>query len=141
VRPLAAFLAGSCTLLSSLALLAGCGVRAPDLFLVKRSGGAPRATLVLLVDDQGGVRCNGGPQRKLSDRALIEARAIEEDLRGPSSAHTTLPARPQSVFAYFVREQAGWVRFHDNSPRQPKVFRELALFALKTAQGVCGLPQ
>jgi hypothetical protein len=45
------------------------------------------------------------------------------------------------VLSYYVRDEKGWVRFSDDSPGQPKVFRELALFVLQTAQRVCGLPE
>ena len=41
-------------------LLAGCGgVRAADLFLLQRSGNVAGAKLTLLVNEEGGVRCNG----------------------------------------------------------------------------------
>jgi len=33
------------------------------------------------------------------------------------------------------------VRFADDSAGQPKVFRQLALFVLQTAQTICGLPE
>jgi hypothetical protein len=122
-------------------LLAGCGgITAPDLFIVQRSGSGPGATLTLLVNDQGGVRCNGGMKRKLGDQQLVEARAIQEDLRDPASKHTTLPAGPQSVLSYYVRDENGSVRFSDDSAHQPAVLRRLALFVLLSAQRVCHLP-
>jgi hypothetical protein len=124
------------------ALLAGCGgIKAPDLFVVQRGGSAPGARLTLLVNDEGGVRCNGGPARKLSDSQLIEARAIQEDLRTPASHHLSLPAAPGSVLDYYVRSESGAVRFGDNSAGQTAVLRKLALFVLQVAQGICHLPQ
>ena len=42
---------------------------------------------------------------------------------------------------YGVRDENGTVHFADNSCGQPKVLHELALFVLKTAQQVCGLPE
>jgi hypothetical protein len=122
-------------------LAAGCGgLKAPDLFLVERYGAAPGARLTLLVNEEGGVRCNGGTTLKLSDPQLIEARAIQEDLHGPASAHLSLPARPGSVLSYEVRDESGAVRFSDDSYPAPAVLRRLALFALQTAQRVCHLP-
>ena len=41
----------------------GGGIKAPDLFIVQRTGGAPRARLTLLVNEEGGVQCNGRPRR------------------------------------------------------------------------------
>ena len=120
----------------------GCGgIKAPDLFLVQRSGSTPAAALTLLVNEEGGVHCNGGPEGKLSDSALLQARAIQEGLKGPASEHLSLPPAGESVFSYFVRDENGSVRFHDNSPRQPKVLRELQAFVLATAQNVCHLAQ
>jgi hypothetical protein len=127
--------------------LAGCGgITAPDLFIVQRSGSAAGARLTLLVNEEGRVHCNGvgarsGRKLKLSDAALVEARAIQEDLKDPASAHLTLPARPKSVLSYSLRDADGSVRFSDNSSGQPEVLRRLALFVLRTAQDVCGLPE
>jgi len=127
--------------LAAAALLAGCGgVLAPDLFVVHRSGSAPGAKLTLLVNEEGGVHCNGAPApAKLSDPQLIEARTIQEDLHEPASRHLALPARPGSVLGYHVRDQEGTVSFSDNSLGQPAVLRRLALFTLQVAQSVCHL--
>jgi hypothetical protein len=129
------------------ALLAGCGgISAPDLFIVKRTGSGPHAKLTLLVNEEGGVHCNGvgtsaGHKLKLSDPALVEARAIQEDLEEPSADHIALAPGAKSVLSYYVRDEHGYVRFSDDSAGQPKVFRQLALFVLRTAQQVCRLPE
>lgn len=126
------------------ALLAGCGesVELPDLFLIQRSGGAGKLTL--LVNEGGAVRCNGGAKRQLSDPQLVLARGLQEELQSPSAKHLVLPARAGSVFDYYVRDDAGdaegTVRFADNSADQPSVLRHLAYFVLEVAQKVCGLP-
>jgi len=122
-------------------LAAGCGgIQAPDLFIVQRSGSVPGARLTMLVNEEGGVSCNGGATLKLSDPGLVQARAIQEELQKPASAHTSLPARAGSVLAYYVRDENGTVRFADNSAGQPKVLHNLALFVLQTAQQICHLP-
>jgi hypothetical protein len=121
-------------------LLTGCaGVKAPDLFIVERSGPGPRLTL--LVNEEGGLRCNGGRELKLSDPELVQARAIQEELKTPASEHISLLARSGSVFGYRLRDESGSVSFADNSTDQPKVFRNLALFVLQVAQQNCKLPQ
>jgi len=128
--------------LAALAALAGCGgIKAPDLFIVNRSGSSPPARLTMLVNEEGGVSCNGGPELKLSDAQLVKARAITEELHEPASHDLTLPARPGSVLSYAVRDQDGMVRFADNSAAQPKVLRALALFVLEAAQQVCHLAE
>ncbi len=129
-------------LLSSVVFALGCGgIKAPDLFIVKRSGSGPNARLTMLVNEEGGIRCNGGRELKLSDPQIVKARAIQEDLKDPASAHLALPANPGSVLAYSVRDVDGAVTFADNSSSQPKVLRSLALFVLEAAQQVCHLPQ
>ena len=45
------------------------------------------------------------------------------------------------MLGYYLRDENGTVRFSDDSPKQPKVFRELALLVLQVAQQVCHLPQ
>jgi hypothetical protein len=142
LRPLAAFAAraGAIATLLAAMLAGGCGgIKAADLFLVQRSGSVPGASLTLLVNEEGGVRCNGGAMLKLSDPQLVQARAIQEDLQGPASKHLSLPARAGSVLSYYVRDENGSVRFADDSPGQPPVLRSLALFVVQTAQQVCHL--
>jgi hypothetical protein len=133
--------AAGCALLAA-TLAVGCGgVRAADLFIVTRTGAGPHARLTLLVNEEGGVNCNGGPTLKLSDPQLIQASGIKEDLQEPASSGLSLPPTPGSVLSYTVRSENGTVRFSDNSARQPAVLRRLALFVLQTAQQVCHLPE
>ena len=136
-----AALLGCSTVLAAL-LPAGCGgVKAGDLFIVSRSGSTPHAHLTLLVNEEGNVNCNGGPTLRLSDSQLVRARAIQEDLHDAAGSHLALAPRPGSVLRYFLRTEAGTVRFSDNSAGQPSVFHQLQLFVLQTAQQVCHLPE
>ena len=65
--------------LAAALLLGGCGgIKAPDLFLVQRTGTVPGARLTLLVNEEGGVRCNGGRTLKLGDAQLVEARGMKQ---------------------------------------------------------------
>lgn len=137
----AAALAALPTVLAALALQSCGGIVAPDLFIVDRSGPGAGARLTLLINEEGGVHCDGVSAPKLSDAQLIEARTIQEALHDPASKHLALPAAPGSVTGYFVRDEAGTVSFSDNSRGQPAVLRRLALFVLQVAQQVCHLPQ
>jgi hypothetical protein len=129
-------------LVSLAALLAGCGgVKPADLFLVTRTGSIPGAPLTLLVNEEGGVSCNGIAKPRLADKQLVQARALQEELHGPASSSLFLPPRPGSVLSYEVRTEAGTVRFSDNSGGQPAVLHKLALFVLQVAQQTCHLPQ
>jgi hypothetical protein len=129
--------------LAALILVAGCGgVAAPDLFVVSRTGSTPQARLTLLVNEEGGVTCNGrAAQQKLGDPQIVKAREIQEELLKPSSSHLSLPLRPRSVLSYYVRDESGDVRFSDNSAGQPAVLRKLQLFVLQTAQEICHLAE
>jgi hypothetical protein len=129
--------------LLAVAPVAGCGagVTAPDLFLVQRTGSGPGARLTLLVNEEGGVRCNGGKTLKLSDPQIVQARAIQEDLQSPAGRHLSLAPRPGSVLSYYLRDENGTVRFSDNSADQPAVFHQLQLFVLQVAQQVCHLTE
>lgn len=128
--------------LAAASVLAGCGgITAPDLFIVQRSGSGPGARLTLVVNEEGGVRCNGASKLKLSDSQLVQARAIQEDLRDAAAKHTSLAPGAKSVLSYYLRDENGSVRFSDDSAGQPAVFRRLALFVLQTAQRVCHLAE
>ncbi len=121
--------------------LAGCGgaFKAPDLFIVQRSGDVAGAPLTLVVNEEGGLTCNGDAKLKLGDAQLIQARALQEELQEYASKNLSLAAQPGSVFQYHVRDENGSVRFADNSAGQPAVLRKMALFVLQVAQGVCHL--
>jgi hypothetical protein len=122
--------------------LAGCGgIIAPDLFIVSRTGPGAGQKLTLLVNEEGAVHCNGVSAPKLSDAQLVQARAIQEDLKEAASKHLSLAPAPGSVTRYHLRDEAGTVQFSDNSRGQPPVLRRLALFVLQAAQQVCHLPQ
>jgi hypothetical protein len=134
--------------LATAMLGAGCGggIEAPDLFIVQRTGSGPGARLTLLVNEEGGVQCYREPTHpgrtlKLSDPQLVQARTIQEGLHDSAAKHLSLTAGAGSVLSYYVRDENGTVRFSDNSPGQPMVLRQLALFVLQTAQQVCHLPQ
>ncbi|HEV7161688.1 MAG TPA: hypothetical protein VGN25_00395 [Solirubrobacteraceae bacterium] len=128
--------------LAAVLLLSGCGgIKAADLFILQRSGSGPDAHLTLLVNEEGGVNCNGGPTLKLSDPGLVQARAIQEELQEAASKHVSLPPRRGSVLSYYLRDENGTVQFSDNSANQSKTMRSLQLFVLQTAQQVCHLAQ
>jgi hypothetical protein len=129
-------------LLLSAPISSGCGgVVAPDLFIVSRSGAGLHADLTLLVNEEGGVNCNGGPTFKLSDPQIVTARAIQEELKESATSRLSLPPKPGSVLRYHLRDENGTVTFSDNSAGQSKVLHQLQLFVLQTAQQVCHLPE
>jgi len=135
VRP-----ATSAALLAGLALLAaGCGEKAPDLFLITRTGSIPGARLTLEVADDGTVHCNHGVGRMLTSAQIITARQLQRDLDKPAHRGVSLAPGPQPVLRYRVELEAGTVSFSDDSARQPRPFFTLAAFTRDVAQHVCGL--
>jgi hypothetical protein len=116
-----------------------CGAAPSDIFIVQRTNAATHSTLTLLVNEEGGVHCNGGNELKLDDKELIQARGIQEDLHEPASANAVLPPKPGSVYTYSLRDEAGTLRFSDNSAGQTTAMHQLQLFVLQTAQQLCGI--
>lgn len=116
---------------------AGCGGPPADLFVVQRTGSVPGADLRMLVSD-GGVRCNGGPERDISSDQLLEARAIATDLAEVSQAE--IPAAEPVIFGFEVRSESGTLRFADTATR-PAVLPRLVRLVRDLARNVCGLPR
>jgi hypothetical protein len=129
------------TSLAVTAMIAACGQAGADLFIVQRSGQGPGAALTLRVADDGYVRCNGGPRRRMSDEQLLLAREIERELNGDAKQRVSRPPGPGSVLSYSVKLQSGTVRFSDTSPGISKEERKAAAFTREVATGVCGLPR
>ena len=121
-----------------LALLAGCGARPADLFLVERSGPDPAANLEMVVSDGGTVTCNG-KEHKLDGDRLLRARAITRELAKPAELGLELPPGPGANLSYKVSLEAGHVEFSDTSKGNPQAFFELAAFTKDVSERVCGI--
>ena len=119
--------------------LAACGESAPDLFLVTRSGNEPGAHLTLVVSDDGHVRCNGGPPKRMTDEELLVARDLARQLAKPASEKVSLPPTKNTVFTYQVRSEKGTVEFSDTSRPAKAVFLGIAGLTRSIASTVCGL--
>ncbi len=131
--------------LAAALLTTGCGAPSADLFIVTRSGSIPGARLTLLVGDGGTARCNGGPEKALTSKQLIDAREIAFELNGddrdpgPATRAVRLPPGSITILRYVVRTEKGTVAFSDTSPGQPPAFYKTAKFTRDIARGVCGL--
>lgn len=124
--------------LAAAVALAGCGNRhAPDLFVLERTGSIPGARLELRVTDDGLVRCNGGPRRRMPDARLLDAREIARALN--EIAPRTLPPGPRSILRYRLRLEDGTVAFSDSSRGQKKEMFLAQELARRVARGTCGL--
>jgi hypothetical protein len=130
---------GIATLALAALALGGCGAAYPDVFLLTRSGSLPGARLTLLVNDGGTVRCNGGAERQLPARRLLDARRIAEDLSEDAQQDLTLPRPRGSLLRFRIRTEEGTVTFSDiDAARRPEL-APVVEFARTVAQDVCGL--
>lgn len=116
----------------------GCGlnVQLPDLFLVTRTGGGAKLTLV--VNEGGGVTCDGGKQRTLSSSQLITARDLADNLTTDAQAKLTIPAPAGTVYYYTVKLQPGRIAFPDRAATSHKYLGQLEAFVLQASQQYCG---
>jgi hypothetical protein len=127
--------------LSAVALLvalSGCGSRAPDLFVVERSGADRNANVELLVSDGGSVKCNG-TEHPLDAERLLTARRLEHDLSPQAELSIELPPGPGTELSYRVRMEAGTIAFSDRSAGVPQTFQRLAAFTKDVTERVCGI--
>lgn len=120
------------------ASLTACGTPSADLLVIERSGSLPDARLTLRVGDGGTVRCDGGPERRLADGRLLEARDLARDLAPLLDRRLSLPASPRSLLRYRVTGEQGTLRFTDASPGlRPELGRVLQ-FTRNVARESCG---
>ena len=125
-------------LLVAAVLLAGCGTRPADLFVVTRSGPDPAANLTMRVTDGGTVYCNG-KEHALDAKRLLQARQLTRDLGKQAEVGLELPPGPGSNLSYKVELEAGNVAFSDTSKGNPHDFFELAAFTKDVSEDVCGI--
>ena len=125
-------------LVAALLLLAGCGTRPADLFVVTRSGPDPAANLTMRVTDGGTVFCNN-KEHELDAKHLLQARQLARDLAKQAEVGLELPPGPGSNLSYKVELEAGNVAFSDTSKGNPHDFFELAAFTKDVSEDVCGI--
>jgi len=119
--------------------LAGCGARAPDLFVVQRTGTVPGARLDLRVSDQGTVSCNRAVPRRLPDEQVLRARELARGLEA-TIERGRQPARGRGgVLSYRVTMARGTLSFDDTSPGLAPAVAALQGFTRTVARRVCGL--
>ena len=119
-------------------LLAGCGSRPPDLFVVERSGADRNANVRLLVSDGGSVRCDG-KEHPLDAERLLTARQLLRDLEPQAELGIELPAGPGTQLSYRASMEGGTIAFSDRSEGVPNTFQRLAAFTTDVTERVCGI--
>jgi hypothetical protein len=132
-----ALLAAVATVAAVAAGLSGCGlnVKLPDLFLLTRTVGGSK--LSLIVNDGGQITCNGGKQKTLTSSQLITARDLADNLAGDAKAGLTIPASRGSVYSYRVKLQQGTIAFPDRAATTHRYLGRVEAFALQAAQQYC----
>ncbi len=123
------------------AVLAGCGlqVQSQDLFLATRTGEGQKLTM--LVNYDGTITCNGGPQKQLSDPLLLQARDLANSLNTDAGAKPPIrfDTSPRSVFSYKVKVQTGTISFPDTAASKHKEIAQFELFFVQAAANSCGI--
>jgi hypothetical protein len=107
--------------------------------MLKRTGQGGRLTL--LVNDGGTVTCDGGRARRLPGPLLLRARDLANSLDGDAKANLRIAAPANSVYRYRIMLQGGTVSFPDTATASGNhpALAQAELFAVQTAQQVCGL--
>jgi hypothetical protein len=122
-------------------VLAGCGlqVQAEDLFLVTRTGEGQKLTM--LVNYDGGITCDGGKPKQLSDPQLLAARDLTNDLDTDAAAKPPIrfDQTARSVYSYTVKVQNGTFTFPDTAGLQHTELSQLELFVVQAAASPCGV--
>jgi hypothetical protein len=119
--------------------VSGCGlnVRSADLFLLTRTGQGTKLTL--LVNDSGTIRCNGAKAKPISDKLLVQARDLADNLGKYLTRKVSLPAGPGAVFSYRISLEQGTISFADRAAAGHQELAQTELFAAQAAQQACGL--
>jgi hypothetical protein len=120
------------------AVVAGCGSPSPDLFEVIRRGADRNANVDMVVNDGGGVTCNG-THHPLPAPDLLRARALVRALEPQAQLNLSLPPGASANLSYRVRLQAGTITFTDTSKAIPQSFQQLAALTKDVSETVCGL--
>jgi hypothetical protein len=116
----------------------GCGAGYPDLLVLHRTGELPGARLKLLINDGGTVRCDDGPEHRLPEQLLLDARDIVTDLEEEAREDLVLPRPPGALLRFRLRVEQGTVTFSDaDAARRPTLGRLVAL-TRTIAQDLCG---
>ena len=117
--------------------VAGCGfaVEEPDLFLLTRTGQGQ--TLTLLVNDSGTIRCDGHPAKAISDKLLIAARDLADNLASDAKAKLQIATVANSVYFYTVKLPNGTITFPDTAAASHPELAQAELFVLQATQGPC----
>jgi hypothetical protein len=117
---------------------AGCGleIQQPDLFLLTRTGGGSKETL--LVNSGGTVRCNGAAPKPMPSSLLVQARNLSGRLNRDARHHLQIAPTSNSFYRYRVKLPGGTIVFPDTAAKTHPELAQLELLAVKIAQGPCG---
>ena len=118
-------------------LTAGCGlnVQSADLFLLTRTGGGSKLTL--LVSDSGTVRCNGGVNKPLPNTLLLQARDLATSLDKDAKSKLRIAPGPHTFYKYTVKLQDGTISFPDTAGKTHRELAQTELFVVQVAEGPC----
>jgi hypothetical protein len=117
--------------------LAGCGGSPGDLLSIDVKGGLAQRNQSIVVRSDGHGSCNGGPSKDIGSQALIDARAIERDLKEDAERAAFYESPRGEATDYVARTNDGTVRWQEGAPNLPPVLGKAQLFALQQSRQLC----
>lgn len=117
--------------------LAGCGGSPGDLLSIEVKGGPAQRNQSIVVRSDGQARCNGGPTTDIGSEALIDARAIERELKDDAERAAFYESTRGGATSYVARTNDGTVRWQEGAPNLPPVLAQAQLFALQQGRALC----
>lgn len=117
---------------------AGCGGEYSDLLAVQRSGSLPDAEVSFVINDGGTIRCDGGEERPLPSKLLLETRDIVDALRLEFEEKTAYPRAASALLRFEAETADGEMAFNDVDGSRREDLGRLILLVRRTAQQMCG---
>jgi hypothetical protein len=127
--------------LAAVALLAGCGGSYSDLLAVRRTGSLPDARFQFVINDGGTISCQGGRERPLAAKLLLEARDIVRALQPQFEDNRPYPPSPDALLEFRAQTADGDLAFADVDGARDRDVARLVALTRRVAQRACGLPR
>lgn len=118
--------------------LAGCGGSYSDLLAIQRSGSLPDARVDFVINDGGTIRCDGGRERQLPAKLLLEARDIVRELRPQFEERRERPRAAGALLRFRAETADGELTFADRDGAADEQVARLILLTRRVAQQMCG---
>lgn len=100
-------------------------------------GGAAGAGQRIRLTGDGRASCNGGELRAIASQQLIDARAVERDVKHLAERATRIGRPRPGRRDYELRTKDGTVSWVEGAPGLPPELGKAALLELQLERGIC----